>query len=52
MPAGAPASTAVAVAVLFLLALFLAPLAASIPAFAIAPALMFVACLMASAVAT
>ena len=35
------------VAVLFLLALFLAPLATSIPAFATAPALVFVACLMA-----
>ncbi|GAB4194244.1 MAG: solute carrier family 23 protein [Thalassobaculales bacterium] len=39
--------TAVVVAVLFLLALFLAPLAASIPAYATAPALLFVACLMA-----
>ncbi|MGE4219612.1 MAG: NCS2 family permease, partial [Alphaproteobacteria bacterium] len=38
--------TAVIVAVLFLLALFLAPLAATIPAFATAPALLFVACLM------
>lgn len=37
---------AVAVAVLFLLALFFAPLAASIPAFATAPALVYVACLM------
>ena len=35
--------TAVAVAVLFLLCLFLAPLAESIPAFATAPALVFVA---------
>ena len=35
--------TAVAVAVLFLLCLFLAPLARSIPAFATAPALVFVA---------
>ena len=33
--------------VLFLLALFLAPLATAIPAFATAPALIFVACLMA-----
>jgi adenine/guanine/hypoxanthine permease len=41
--------TALVVAVLFLLALFLAPLAASIPAFATAPALVFVACLMAQA---
>ncbi len=39
--------TAVTVGVLFLLALFLAPLATSIPAFATAPALVFVACLMA-----
>ena len=39
--------TAVVVAVLFLLTLFLAPLATSIPAFATAPALVFVACLMA-----
>ncbi|WP_026870379.1 NCS2 family permease [Inquilinus limosus] len=38
--------TAVVVAVLFLLCLFLAPLATSIPAFATAPALLFVACLM------
>lgn len=41
--------TAVTVGVLFLLALFLAPLATSIPAFATAPALVFVACLMARA---
>ncbi len=40
---------AVAVAVLFLLALFFAPLAASIPAFATAPALVYVACLMLAA---
>ncbi|WP_338663074.1 NCS2 family permease [Pararoseomonas sp. SCSIO 73927] len=39
--------TALTVGVLFLLALFLAPLATSIPAFATAPALVFVACLMA-----
>lgn len=39
--------TSVTVAVLFLLALFFAPLAASIPAYATAPALLFVACLMA-----
>ena len=37
------------VAALFLLALFLAPLAASVPGFATAPALLFVACLMAQA---
>lgn len=39
--------TAVTVGVLFLLALFIAPLATSIPGFATAPALVFVACLMA-----
>ena len=39
--------TAVVVAVLFLLALFLSPLATSIPGYATAPALIFVACLMA-----
>ncbi|MXP61890.1 NCS2 family permease [Roseomonas sp. M0104] len=39
--------TALTVAVLFLLTLFLAPLATSIPAFATAPALVLVACLMA-----
>ncbi|MGQ0676077.1 MAG: NCS2 family permease [Rhodospirillales bacterium] len=38
---------AVTVGVLFLLSLFVAPLALSIPAFATAPALLFVACLMA-----
>jgi AGZA family xanthine/uracil permease-like MFS transporter len=38
--------TALTVAVLFLLTLFLAPLATSIPAFATAPALVLVACLM------
>ncbi len=38
--------TAIVVAVLFLLALFFAPLAGSVPAFATAPALLFVACLM------
>jgi AGZA family xanthine/uracil permease-like MFS transporter len=38
--------TAVVVAILFLLGLFFAPLAGSIPAFATAPALLFVACLM------
>jgi AGZA family xanthine/uracil permease-like MFS transporter len=41
---------AVTVAALFLLALFFAPLAGSIPAFATAPALFYVACLMMSAV--
>lgn len=40
--------TAIVVAVLFLLALFFAPLAGSVPAFATAPALLFVAVLMAS----
>ena len=39
--------TAVTVAALFLVTLFLAPLATSIPGFATAPALVFVACLMA-----
>jgi adenine/guanine/hypoxanthine permease len=39
--------TAVVVGLLFLLALFFAPLAGSIPAFATAPALIYVACLMA-----
>jgi len=39
--------TAVTVAVLFVLALFLAPLADTVPEFATAPALIFVACLMA-----
>ncbi len=43
--------TAVVVAVLFLLALFFAPLATAIPGFATAPALVFVACLMARALA-
>ena len=38
--------TAVTVAVLFLLCLFIAPLAGSVPAYATAPALFFVACLM------
>jgi AGZA family xanthine/uracil permease-like MFS transporter len=38
--------TAVTVAVLFLLALFFAPLAGTVPAYATAPALLFVACLM------
>jgi AGZA family xanthine/uracil permease-like MFS transporter len=39
--------TAVTVGVLFLLALFFSPLALSIPSYATAPALLFVACLMA-----
>jgi AGZA family xanthine/uracil permease-like MFS transporter len=40
--------TAVAVALLFLLALLLAPLAQTVPLYATAPALLFVACLMAA----
>lgn len=43
--------TAVTVAVLFLLGLFFAPLAGIIPAYATAPALVFVACLMARGLA-
>jgi AGZA family xanthine/uracil permease-like MFS transporter len=43
--------TAVVVAILFLLALFFAPLAGSVPAYATAPALMFVAVLMMSGLA-
>ncbi|MCR9256829.1 MAG: NCS2 family permease [Alphaproteobacteria bacterium] len=39
--------TAVVVAGLFLLALFFAPLAGTVPAYATAPALLFVACIMA-----
>lgn len=39
--------TSVVVALLFLLTLFFAPLAESVPAYATAPALLFVACLMA-----
>jgi len=38
--------TAVTVAILFLACLFFSPLAGSVPAFATAPALLFVACLM------
>ena len=38
--------TAITVAVLFLACLFIAPLAASVPAYATAPALFYVACLM------
>ncbi len=41
--------TAVVVGLLFLLTLFFAPLAMSIPAFATAPALVFVSCMMAAA---
>ncbi|MGC4008635.1 MAG: NCS2 family permease [Pseudomonas sp.] len=43
--------TAIVVAALFLLALFFAPLAGNVPAFATAPALFFVAVLMASGLA-
>ncbi|MFO1140881.1 MAG: NCS2 family permease [Amaricoccus sp.] len=46
MAGGRTGLTAVVVAILFLLGLFFAPLAGSIPAFATAPALLFVACLM------
>lgn len=38
--------TAITVAALFLLALFFSPLAASVPSYATAPALLFVACVM------
>jgi AGZA family xanthine/uracil permease-like MFS transporter len=41
--------TALTVAMLFLLTLFLAPLATAVPGYATAPALVFVACLMAQA---
>ncbi|HWD29832.1 MAG TPA: NCS2 family permease [Rhizomicrobium sp.] len=43
--------TAVVVALLFLLSLFLAPLAGAVPTFAVAPALVFVAALMARGLA-
>jgi len=43
--------TAIVVALLFILALFFAPLAGSVPAFATAPALLFVAVLMMSGLA-
>jgi AGZA family xanthine/uracil permease-like MFS transporter len=43
--------TAVTVAVLFLLALFFAPLAQTVPPYATAPALLFVACMMTRALA-
>jgi AGZA family xanthine/uracil permease-like MFS transporter len=46
---GRTGPTAVTVAVLFLLTLFFAPVATAIPSFATAPALVFVACLMAQA---
>ena len=42
--------TAVVVAVLFLAALFISPLAGSIPAYATAPALVYVACMMMAAI--
>ena len=48
---GCTGLTAITVAALFLLTLFLAPLAQSVPAYATAPALMFVACLMARGLA-
>ena len=43
--------TAVVVAALFIVCLFLAPLAQSVPSYATAPAILFVACLMARALA-
>jgi len=43
--------TAVVVAICFLLALFLSPLAGTVPAYATAPALLFVACIMARGMA-
>ncbi|HVJ52830.1 MAG TPA: NCS2 family permease [Aliidongia sp.] len=43
--------TALTVAILFLASLLLAPLASSVPAYATAPALLFVACLMARGLA-
>lgn len=43
--------TAVTIAVLFMLSLFLSPLAGTIPAYATAPALLFVACIMAQGLA-
>ncbi len=43
---GSTGLTAVVVGVLFLLCLFFAPLAQTVPAYAAAPALLFVACLM------
>ena len=46
MSAAAPASPPPPSALLFILALFVSPLADSIPAYATAPALLYVACLM------
>ena len=43
--------TAVVVAILFVLALFFAPIAGAIPAYATAPAILFVACIMARGMA-
>jgi adenine/guanine/hypoxanthine permease len=43
--------TAVVVAALFLLALFFAPLAGSVPVYATAPAILFVACVMSQSIA-
>jgi AGZA family xanthine/uracil permease-like MFS transporter len=43
--------TASVVGILFLLALFFAPLASAIPPYATAPAILFVACMMASPLA-
>jgi len=43
--------TAAVVAALFLLALFFAPLAGSVPAYATAPAILFVACVMTKSIA-
>jgi AGZA family xanthine/uracil permease-like MFS transporter len=43
--------TAVVVAILFVLCLLIAPLATSIPGYATAPAILFVACIMARAIA-
>jgi len=45
---GCTGLAAIAVAVLFLLALFFAPLAHTVPPYATAPAILFVACLMAA----
>jgi AGZA family xanthine/uracil permease-like MFS transporter len=45
---GRTGPTALVVAVLFLASLFLAPLAQTVPPYAMAPALLFVACLMAT----
>ncbi|MEJ2131310.1 MAG: NCS2 family permease [Gammaproteobacteria bacterium] len=48
---GRTGMTAVVVAALFVLCLFLAPLAESVPSYATAPAILFVACLMARTLA-